>query len=76
MKVAIRWKGEELKYIDPKELIIDDMTLTDFVQATKEKQDSLQKKLQEQQESITVLVQELQKVKLENIEVVKGLISR
>jgi len=76
MKVAIKWKGEELKYIEPKELTVDDLTLADIIKATQEQHNLLKKELQKQQETINKLTQELQKVKLENIEIVKGLITR
>ena len=76
MKVAIKWKGEELKYIEPKELTVDDLTLDQIIKATQEQHNLLKKELQKQQESINKLTQELQTVKLENIEIVKGLITR
>jgi len=76
MKVAIKWKGEELKYIEPKELTVDDLTLADIIKATQEQHNLLKKELQKQQETINKLTQELQTVKLENIEIVKGLITR
>lgn len=76
MKVAIKWKGEELKYIEPKELTVDDLTLDQIIKATQEQHNLLTKELQKQQESINKLTQELQTVKLENIEIVKGLITR
>ena len=76
MKVAIKWKGEELKYIEPKELTVDDLTLADIIKATQKQHNLLKKELQKQQETINKLTQELQNVKLENIEIVKGLITR
>jgi len=76
MKVAIKWKGEELKYIEPKELTVDGLTLDQIIKATQEQHNLLTKELQKQQETINKLTQELQTVKLENIEIVKGLITR
>lgn len=76
MKVAIKWKGEELKYIEPKELTVDGLTLDQIIKATQEQHNLLTKELQKQQETINKLTQELQNVKLENIEIVKGLITR
>lgn len=77
MKVAIRWKGEELKYVDTKDLVLyDNYTLNDYIKSVDNELEALQQTTQTQQEQITKLTQDLEKVKLDNIEIVKGLITR
>lgn len=77
MKVAIRWKGEELKYIDTKDLVLyDNYTLNDYIKSVDNELETLQQQNKEQQEQITQITNDLKKVKLDNIEIVKGLISR
>ena len=77
MKVAIRWKGEELKYVNTKDLILyDNYTLDDYINSVDKELEALKQQGLEQQEQITELMQDLEKVKLQNIGIVKGLISR
>ena len=77
MKVAIKWKGEELKYVDVNDLALTDtITVKDFKDATDKQFEAFKQELHAKQEQIDKLTKELQGVKLENIEVVKGLISR
>lgn len=76
-KVAIKWKGEELKYVDSGDLLVgDNLTLTQYKTSTDEQFTALKETCKEQARIITELRAEIQAVKLENIEVVKGLISR
>ena len=77
MKVAIRWKGEELRYVDTGDLALNDtLTLKQFFDESEKKFYVLQQELQRKQEQIDKIIKELDTVKLQNIEVVKGLISR
>ncbi len=77
MKVAIRWKGEELKYVDTKDLVLyDNYTLNDYIKSVDNELEVLQQQNKEQQEQITQITNDLKKVKLGNIEIVKGLITR
>ena len=77
MKVAIKWKGEELRYVDTGDLILNDtLTLKQFFDESEKKFYVLQQELQRKQEQIDKIIKELDTVKLQNIEVVKGLISR
>ena len=77
MKVAIRWKGEELKYVNTKDLILyDNYTLDDYINSVDKELETLKQQGLEQQEQITNLTQSIDKVKLDNIAIVKGLISR
>ena len=77
MKVAIKWKGNELKYVDTKDLTLyENYTLDDYINSVDKELEALKQKDLEQQEQITKLIQDLEKVKLDNIEIVKGLITR
>ena len=77
MKVAIRWKGEELKYVDTKDLVLyDNYTLNDYIKSVDNELENLQDLAKQQQEQITQITNDLKKVKLGNIEIVKGLITR
>ena len=43
MKVAIRWKGEELKYVDTKDLVLyDNYTLNDYIKSVDNELEVLQ----------------------------------
>lgn len=68
MQVGIKGKGSEIKWVDIQEL----PTTKEFVKFKKEQESELA----ELKKEIALLNQELQKAKLENIQIVKGLISR
>lgn len=77
MKVAIKWKGDELKYVNSEDLLIDGIiTLKDYKTFIDEQFNALKDIIAIQQAEIQKLRADLEKVKLSNIEVVKGLISR
>ena len=68
MKVAVKGKGSEFKWVDIQELPV---TL-EFVKFKKETQEVIN----DLKNELAVTKKELEKTKLENIEIVKGLISR
>ena len=77
MKVAIKWKGDELKYVDSKDLLIDGvMTLEQYKTSADDQFTALKRTCEEQASIITQLRKDIEAVKLDNIEIVKGLISR
>ena len=68
MKVVIKGKGEAVQYVDLQEL----PTTKEFVKFKKETLETIDKLKAELEETKL----ELQKVKLSNVDIVKGLIER
>ena len=68
MKVAIRGKGEHIRYVDIQELPVT-KELVKFKKETNQIIDELRKELAETK-------QELEKTKLENVNIVRGLLER
>jgi len=68
VKVAIRGKGEHIRYVDIQELPVT-KELVKFKKETNQIIDELRKELAETK-------QELEKTKLENVNIVRGLLER
>ena len=64
MKVGIKGKGENIKWVDEKKLDIYKEIINN------------KEYIAELEQKYTKLLSEFEKVKLENVEIIKGLISR
>ena len=76
MKVGIKGKGAEIDWLDPNKLIVDDKSLIEHLESQEQVNANLQNDIDKLAEVIASLKIELEKAKLENIEVIKGVISR
>jgi hypothetical protein len=76
MKVGIKGKGAEIDWLDPNKLIVDDKSLIEHLESQEQVNANLQNNIDKLAEVIASLKIELEKAKLENIEVIKGVISR
>ena len=77
MKVGIKWKGEELKYVNVDDLTLENgITLGQYINNVTDEIGWLKSELAKQAETITKLQSDIEAVKLENIKVVEGLLRR
>jgi len=76
MKVGIKGKGAEIDWLDPNKLIVDDKSLIEHLESQEQVNANLQNDIDKLAEVIASLKIELEKAKLENIEVIKEVISR
>ena len=76
MKVGIKGKGAEIDWLDPNELIVDDKSLIEHLESQEQVNANLQNNIDKLAEVIASLKIELEKAKLENIEIIKEVISR
>ena len=76
MKVGIKGKGVEIKWLEADELIVDNRMLKEHLKNQHDENLLLSKRIDGLNEQISKLIVKLESVKLENIEVIKGVISR
>ena len=76
MKVGIKGKGAEIDWLDPNKLIVDDKSLIEHLESQEQVNANLQNNIDKLAEVIASLKIELEKAKLENIEIIKEVISR
>lgn len=77
MKVGIKWKGEELKYVNVDDLTLESgVTLGQYINNVADEIGGLKSELAKQAVTITKLQSDIVAVKLENISVVEGLLKR
>jgi hypothetical protein len=76
MKVGIKGKGAEIDWLDPNKLIVDDKSLIEHLESQEQVNANLQNDIDKLAEVIASLKIELEKAKLENIEIIKEVISR
>ena len=76
MKVGIKGKGAEIDWLDPNKLIVDDKSLIEHLESQEQVNANLQNDIDKLAEVIGLLKIELEKSKLENIEIIKEVISR
>ena len=76
MKVGIKGKGAEIDWLDPNKLIVDDKSLIEHLESQEQVNANLQNDIDKLAEVIGLLKIELEKAKLENIEIIKEVISR
>lgn len=77
MKVGIKWKGEELKYVDVDDLTLENgITLGKYIESVAGEISGLKSELAKQQAINANMQTDIANTKLENLKIVEGLLRR
>lgn len=77
MKVGIKWKGEELKYVDVDDLTLENgITLGKYIESVAGEISGLKSIIASQAGIITNMQTDIANTKLENLKIVEGLLRR